>query len=388
MYKYFIIFLTLTLCNNTVHSMDHSKLDFLQSMLPELKKEICKQANIFPDNWLYTQAQFDHNKPITSLALSSDEKFLATASHCTAYLYDRATNEKICYIHHNAPVSSVCFDKTAKQLITHSCTHPQQETRVYTIEDIQKLLRHVKNKKYQRYLTNHNIDTVFFDASEKLLGLETKKIFNNASNTLHIYTIEKDIVTNSYDHKNWALVTSLSPSKTILATGAGGNTARLYDIEHKKYLSNLRHNSPVTAFSFDEAENIIATCSTNEIRFYDIKTQTKINSFTQEDDPISLCFSPTGTFFATGSKKGVARIFTHYTNYTLEQLVLKKALLTWLTLCKPNKTIDSIENLFFDDAFKCVIPYEHALTIWKTFPENMQTAMLATMLHRIKKYGK
>jgi hypothetical protein len=80
--------------------------------------------------------------------------------------------------------------------------------------------------------------------------------------------------------------------------------------------------------------------------------------------------------------------------------MLKKIILLWLQVKKPDKKIISIEALFTDMAqlfskkneetkfLLSTLSQKELRSTWKTFPINMQYAMWNTIKDRINRYGK
>jgi WD40 repeat protein len=148
------------------------------------------------------------------------------------------------------------------------------------------------------------------------------------------------------------------------------------------------HYHCVDSSCFDFSGKLFATGSNNITNIFDIQSHKKIASFTGNDHIKSIYFSPSGELIITTLCNN-SFLFIHYENFTLEQLLLKNALLTWLLIEKPDKKIDTLERLLADVvASKCAISYEELKKTWFTFPENMQDAILRTMQYKIQKYGK
>jgi hypothetical protein len=177
------------------------------------------------------------------------------------------------------------------------------------------------------------------------------------------------------------------PSKKFLLTGGGYyEQMRLFNIETYQEI-NLSHICSYHIYSanFDSSGKFL-TLSLNEgTDIFELPTLQKINSFSHRPGFVCLNFSEEYLVAYPGKMK--THIFSQYTNYTLEQLLLKKALLTWLLIEKPNKKIITLPNLLRDVALKCDIPYDLS-EIWSTFPQNMQAALRRTMHDRIQKHGK
>lgn len=183
------------------------------------------------------------------------------------------------------------------------------------------------------------------------------------------------------------------PSKQFLITMSFYDGTRMFNIkgQHQELdFISLFDNRYASSICFDSSKKFLAISSHIHTDIFDVRTFQKINSFAHESGYV--CIDSSEKYFAikTRSREESFKeilIFSQYNDYTLEQLLLKKALLTWLLIEKPNKKIITLKNLMEDVALKCTIPY-NLLEIWFTFPQNMQKALWRTMDYKIQKYGK
>ena len=240
---------------------------------------------------------------------------------------------------------------------------------------------------------NGSITSIYFDKHNNLLGAE---LYNTKVRIINLRTNKSN---SSFNHNNWVIVASVSPSGNFLITGSGNNKARLFDMKKQKEIKILELNSSVSALSFAPSENFLAIAShDNKVQLFNSKTYEKIIAFNHNKLVPSVFISSSGNMCATASSDEKARIFTRYDEYTVDQLQLKHALLTWLLTEKPNKAINSIEQLLADIAKKHILIRPSHLNdeqelvvigkVWNTFPTNMQAALWRTMLYRIATHGK
>ena len=163
----------------------------------------------------------------------------------------------------------------------------------------------------------------------------------------------------------------------------------MFDVQEKKEIASFPHNDLVNSACFNNTGTLLVTASDDKTaRIFDVQTHKEIASFPHNGWVYSVCFNNTGTLLATASSDKKARIFARYDDYTLDQLILKKAFNTWLLVEKPDKKLDSLEKLLADVACKHEYSYNTLLGVWKTFPEDMQDALWRTMQHRIQTHGK
>jgi hypothetical protein len=144
----------------------------------------------------------------------------------------------------------------------------------------------------------------------------------------------------------------------------------------------------LSSASFHSSGKFLTLSLGNDATIFDLQTLKEIDSFSHPSGHI--CFDASEAYVISSDNRPNMRkthIFSQYNDYTLEQLLLKKTLLTWLLIEKPNKKIRTHQYLLEDVTLKCSIPYD-LLEIWETFPHNMQMALWRTMEYRIQKYGK
>lgn len=60
----------------------------------------------------------------------------------------------------------------------------------------------------------------------------------------------------------------------------------------------------------------------------------------------------------------------------------------WWQVYKPDKKVETIDLLFDSITQLFHLNKDDMISIWSTFPQNMQTAIWETMLKKIENYGK
>lgn len=230
------------------------------------------------------------------------------------------------------------------------------------------------------------ITAICFDHSGNLLATASSFIDGKA----RIFDIQKHQEITSFDYGNYKFASvCFYPSKEYLEIASLCGKVHRFDIQkHTKVLSYQLDDSNYLDY-FRQPGKLIATVSLfDKVHIFDKQTHQEIDSFSPGSPPYSACCDVEGKLLAIASHDNKVRIFARYDDYTLEQLLLKKALLTWLLIEKPNKKIDTLGHLIEDVALKCTIPYKELITMWSTFPKNMQDAIWKTMSYKIQKYGK
>jgi len=221
-------------------------------------------------------------------------------------------------------------------------------------------------------------------------------------------------------HKNWLKTVSFDPTDNNLITTSNGNNKAIFDIKSGKLTAvECTGSCKGKKECYDPSKKLFAICDSffDEPRYNQIHNDTvsifktidiwqnekeKTVSFHYSGEVMDICFNHTGTSFATANKK-FANIFKQHKDYTLEQLQLKQAMNTWLLLKRPVLVIEK-EKVLLKDILpallkeiadkKIFVPHceqltikDELLTIWNSFPTNMQLAILRTMKYKIERYG-
>ena len=320
-------------------------ISLLKNLFPEIQQQIL--SHVTPNQWWYVHCTFKHDDWVNSVCFDPSGKQLATGSYKKARIFDIAQQQCTASFEHDDEVYTVCFDPSGKQLATAS---RDQKARIFNITQKQS--------------------------------------------------------TASFEHDDEVYTVCFDPSGKQLATGSDDQKACIFDIEQQQCTASFKHDYQVLSVCFDPSGKQLATGSYKKAQIFDIAQQQSTASFQHGDQVRSVCFDPSGTQLATGSSDTKARIFRQYTSYTLEQLIFKHALLTWLLLEKPDKKLLQLNQTAFINklcdqiiTYKIInvfipniIPQEPSsndlLNVWNSFPEEMQQAIIRTLQHKIQKYGK
>lgn len=209
---------------------------------------------------------------------------------------------------------------------------------------------------------------------------------NSYRSTAHIIDLktEKEIAAFSDDNDKINSI-HFSPCGQFIATTSNDCKAHIFNIQTQEKITSFPHPSMIDSahFTSDGKQLLITSCFRANI--FDLQTQRKI-AFFNHSGHLSQVDDIGKKFIVYSCQK--VDLFERYDDYTINQVTLKNALLTWLLIEKPNKQINTFAKLLEDIAIKCEISAQKLHKIWKTFPKAMQAAIWRTMLYRIKKYGK
>jgi len=92
--------------------------------------------------------------------------------------------------------------------------------------------------------------------------------------------------------------------------------------------------------------------------------------------------------FSSKSNCRKNKLYADYSLWTLEQLLLKKILNTWILVEKPDKNISSYKLLLRDVAKKFKLTEKELKLIWKSLPDYIQSALWESLYRKIQQYGK
>jgi hypothetical protein len=245
---------------------------------------------------------------------------------------------------------------------------------------------------------------ILFHCSNTLIGMERNLSLilpkqTNTNNEKQWWYLDSHL---KYNEKLQSVYFNLNGTSLITTSTEGNATVR--DIQSRKTTAKFPINFCKT--SCDKKSKLPTKTAT----ILDKHTGEIITSFKHPHPVQDFCFDHTGKSFATICNQ-TARVFTRYDDYTLEQLQLKNAMNTWLLIKKPYIIIEEqyIDPTFKDHTFEDFVDtgalarpllkeiadkqiissrnLDELVQTWNTFPDNMQNAILRTMIRKIKRHG-
>ncbi len=337
-------------------------------------------STILGDNqWWYCKEIFDTGTPTHAVKWNHNDTCLAIASSGhKAKIFDIETKKELACFNHDSIVTSVSWNHDDTCLVTGSHSGKVQ---IFDVKR-KKELACFGHPDYVLSVDWSNdgacLVTGSFDHKMRIFDIKTKK-------GLVCFNLNNYVNSVSWNHDD-----------TCLAIGLGDHTARIFDIKEREELACFNHETSVGSISWNNNSTCVATASgDSEVQIFNVKSKKRLAYFYHRFGVKSVSWNHGSTSLATGSYDTKVRIFEWHKNITIEQLLLKHALLKWLQLEKPNKNIvvgdisTVLEILFKDVAHKCELDYQHeCIDVWLTFPQEMQKALFETMQYRITKYGK
>lgn len=336
-------------------------------------------SSTMPSQWWYLDKIFPHDKPVSSAYF--DGQRLITASDGNARIFDTYTRQEItCFEYDTYYVSKIYLNSAQKHMICHS-----------NISDERILKPKVPNIHIQK-----EISSILVNANNQYHKRKRNPLF--LAHKVKRNTFSFSVNTNNY---NTTLERNSSGEQKITITiieGCLRNCSIVFERDQSKrysiteqILNDYLKNNNITIESCLLKEHTLEITALQEYclaRIYEYSTRKHLASFRHNTYVNDETFDPSGKYVTTASNDGNARIFKRHDTITIPQVMLKNALLTWLLIEKPDKKIESLEQLLTDVEKKYELSYEELITTWSSFPETMQGALLRTMLHRIQEYGK
>ena len=220
-------------------------------------------------------------------------------SNTRAYIANIKTGKKTHFFDFNHGINSMCFNKDGNKVAILSY---EPKSLIFDIT-----AGEYKQELINSCLYNKEINSIYFDDNDNLVGLELDK----KNNKINLFNLNTDKNINSYSYSSWATIVTISALKSLIATGSGNNKAYLFNTKKKKPSNVFELNSSVSALAFDSEEKLLAVASRdNLVQLFDLTTNEVITSFLHDNLVSSICFGQSSSVFITGSFDGKIRIFT------------------------------------------------------------------------------
>jgi len=157
---------------------------------------------------------------------------------------------------------------------------------------------------------------------------------------------------------------------------------------HTGQIKNFKIASGVRSLSWGPDENMLTIGLYNgEIKIIDVIDEKVKSWFSYHETIRSVAWHPQRKCLVV-AVGNAARLLKNYTDYKLDQKILKSLFLGWLLIEKPHKGINVIPLLLSDIALKFGMDAQYIFDTWNSFIKPMRDAIWRTMRYRIEIHGK
>ncbi len=123
-------------------------------------------------------------------------------------------------------------------------------------------------------------------------------------------------------HGNAVNAIALSPDGALLASGSQDNTVKLWSMPGGTLVGTLNQPSPVSSLGFNASANKLAVAIRDELREWDVPSQTLVRNLARASNPISsTVFTPDSTKVVSGSHDGKVSVHDVATGALLRQMI-------------------------------------------------------------------
>ncbi|KAL4478555.1 hypothetical protein ABPG74_006790 [Tetrahymena malaccensis] len=263
-------------------------------------KNTCQIYNLEKEFGLIHTIQ-EHSSPITSIAFSSNNKYLATSSEdFTCKLWNIENNFEFI---HKIQAKTICFNFVAfshdsKYIATASKINCKLWSLEKQFEQVDCIQGHFQP-----------ITSVAFSPNCKYFASSSE------DNTFNVWNLQNgcQLIKSIKEKENWITSIAFSADNKYLATGSWDKTCRIYDIESDFKLSyTIQLENPIAAIAFSSDGKYLATGSYensckiwNAQKAFELLYTIKGHSW----EVVSVTFSSDVKYLATGSVDNTCKIW-------------------------------------------------------------------------------
>ena len=272
------------------------------------------------------------NQPITSVAISSDNKTFASIDNDREIkLWEINTGQKIATLRgHTDLIKSLFIDSRGTTLISGS---KDKTIRFWDLKT-KKII-----KTFGGYFDGH---------SEAVLALalspDNKTLLSyGADNTIKTWDINRAKVNQSISLSANLTCLQISPNCQLFCAGSSELQLRIRQIENGQVIRSINNNSGVLCMAFSPDSNILATGGIDRlIRLWDINTGKIVHTLAGHSDRISsLAFSFNGKTLVSGGWNQTIKVWQLKTGEEISSIKAHSSKIQTLAIASNHQTLVS-----------------------------------------------
>ena len=231
--------------------------------------------------------QLGHTILVSSAAISSDVRLVATGGDGGAILWDLTTQLQIRrFLEPSGYVASVCFSPDNKLILTGSTDRTARLWDVETGQEVRRFIGHTKE-----------ITAATFSADGKLVLTAG----DDQDNTARLWDAATGKQLRRFTgHQAGVTVVAFSPDARFVLTGGRDKAAFLWDTSTGKQVrAFVGHTDSVSAVKFSPDGHIALTASADGVRLWEVSTGSQLRII-KSGATRTAAFSTDGRLIATG----------------------------------------------------------------------------------------
>jgi WD40 repeat protein len=249
-----------------------------------------------------------HSASVLSVAFSPDGKTIATGSgDKTVKLWNLEGKEIQTLKGHGADVSSVAFSPDGKTIATGS---GDKTVKLWNLEgkEIQTLKGHGADVSSVAFSPDGK--TIATSGSVSLIIGDSILFTGSGDKTVKLWNLEGKEIQTLKGHGADVSSVAFSPDGKTIATGSGDTTVKLWNLEGKEIQTLKGHGADVSSVAFSPDGKMIATGSWDKtIKLWNLEGK-EIQTLKGHSAPVSsVAFSPDSKTIASGSRDNTVKLW-------------------------------------------------------------------------------
>lgn len=243
-------------------------------------------------------AHMDHGHGIAHVALSSDGRYIASASVNNVWVdnivrvWEIHTGNEISSMNHDKDISSIAFSSDGKYLVTGSYDFA---TRVWNV---------ITGKEIMRMTHDGYVISVAFSPDGKYVAS------GSADHTARVWDVMTGKEISRMTHENDVPIVAFSPDGKYVVSGGCDKleltnscihgSARVWEASTGKEIARMTHDYQISAIAFSPDGKYVVSSGDTTARVWEVSTGKEISRMTYEYVVSFVAFSPDGKYVVSG----------------------------------------------------------------------------------------